>query len=124
MIIRGPLPDRNYTVLGNEVIRHAGLSWKARGLLVYLLSMPAGWTTRVEHLVAVGPDGRDAVRSGLAELEEAGFLRRWRTRTDAGRWEWHSVIYDVAQSVGISASCPQSTSENPTPENPTASKYR
>lgn len=122
MIVRGPLPTRSYTVLQNELLRDRRLSWKARGLLVYLLSQPPGWTTRTEHLAAVAPDGRDSVRSGLRELEAAGYLRRWRTRADDGRWQWHTVVYD--DPVHNSGSCPQTTSENPSTENPATSNYR
>lgn len=122
MIVRGPLPTRSYTVLQNELLRDRRLSWKARGLLAYLLSQPPGWTTRTEHLAGVAPDGRDSVRSGLRELEAAGYLRRWRTRADDGRWEWHTVVYD--DPVNNSATCPQTTSDYPSTENPGANNYR
>lgn len=124
MIVRGPLPERGYTVLQNELLRDSRLSWKARGLLAFLLSQPPGWVTRTEHLSRVAPDGRDAVRTGLRELEAAGYLRRWRTRTAAGRWEWCSTVYDTPQDpVDNSESYPQSTSENPATEKPSTSKY-
>lgn len=124
MIVRGPLPDTGYTVLQNELLRDARLSWKARGLLAYLLSQPPGWHTWLQHLTAQAPDGRDSVRAGLAELEAAGYLRRWRTQDRLGHWSWHSTVYDTpVDNIGDNPvdspvdNC-NPTSENPTSENP------
>lgn len=94
MIRRGPLPERSYVVVGNEVVRDRRLSWKARGLLIYLLSRPEGWTVAATRLAADGPDGRDAVLSGLRELETVGYLVRRRVQGPSGRWRTESVVYD------------------------------
>lgn len=95
MIVRGPIPDHGYTILQNELLRDTRLSWKARGLLAYLLSQPPGWHTWLEHLATQAPDGRDSVRAGLRELESCGYLRRWRTQDPRGHWHWNSTVYDT-----------------------------
>ncbi|NKQ22767.1 helix-turn-helix domain-containing protein, partial [Brevibacillus laterosporus] len=56
------------------------LSWKAKGLLVYLLSKPDDWTIMIIDLIKHAKDGRDSVYSGLKELEHAGYLSRVRER--------------------------------------------
>lgn len=71
--------DRDYTVIANDALRDERLSWKARGLLAYLLTKPDDWTVMQAELEAAGPDGRSAVRAGLAELERHGYLERERT---------------------------------------------
>lgn len=94
MIRRGPKPDR-FVILPNRVARERELSFRARGLLAYLLSMPEDWQTNSNRLAAESPkEGRDAVRSALAELEAAGYLRRYRIQDDAGRWRTESIITD------------------------------
>lgn len=93
MIIRAPRYDR-FTVLPNDAIRDDRLSWKARGLLVWLLSQPAGWQASSTHLAKMAPDGRDAVRTGLAELEDAGYLRRKRYQDPLGRWRTDTYVHD------------------------------
>lgn len=64
----------NFTVLDNNLILDKRLSWKALGLLTFLLSLPPDFKLRLNHLSKQRPTGRDATRSGLKELEDAGYL--------------------------------------------------
>ena len=82
-----------YTHIPNAALEDSRLSFRARGILAYLLSKPDDWRCRSEQLAAASTDGRFAVRSALAELEAAGYLSRDRERFmgESGRWEWHTV---------------------------------
>jgi len=94
MIVRSKRRDR-FVVIGNETIRDRRLSYKARGILAYLLSLPDNWRISSQYLATVAPDGRDAVRTGLQELERYGYLVRERIQdAESGRWGWYQVIYD------------------------------
>lgn len=115
MIVRSPRPRTNFTVLDNGIIRNHNLSWKARGLLAYLLSLPDGWRTNAEHLARLSPQGRDAVRTGLAELEHHGYLRRRKARTPDGKVRTITTIYDRPQPVD---NPDQPAPGFPTPVNP------
>jgi hypothetical protein len=64
----------NFTVLDNALITDKRLSWKALGLLTFLLSLPPDFKLRLNHLSKQRSTGRDATRSGLKELEETGYL--------------------------------------------------
>lgn len=97
-IIRTPRPDR-YAIVPMPAVEDHKLSWKARGLLAYLLSRPDNWRTSSQHLARCGPDGRDAVRTGLDELVQAGYLVRRRRQDPAGRWSTETCVYDCAQHV-------------------------
>ena len=72
------------------------VSWKAKGILLYFLTHPDAVITQAD-LVQAGVDGREAVRSGLRELVEAGYLRLEQTR-DRGRivGQRYVVADDVA----------------------------
>lgn len=98
MIIRAPRPTANYTVVPNAAIRDQRLSWKARGLLIYLLSMPDNWRTNTTQLRGAGIDGRDAIRAGLTELEEAGYLHRRRIHRNDGTFTWATIVFDTAHN--------------------------
>lgn len=87
MIVRTP-HKANYVVIDNRPIEDDRLSWKARGLLTYLLSKPDGWKVMVAQLVSAGPDGRQAVESGLSELKAAGYIvPADQGRNDLGRFD-------------------------------------
>ncbi len=75
------------------------LSWKARGLLAYLLSLPDGWDIAVRDLVHRGPDGRDAVYTVLHGLKACGYL------TEENRAAPHPQAHrePVLRDVGIAA---------------------
>lgn len=94
MIVRGPRPERDFTILDNTTLREKALTWKARGLLGFILSQPPGYEVNVSALVEAGPEGREAVRTGLIEIEKAGYLRRTRVRHPDGTFTWQSVVHD------------------------------
>ena len=94
MIVRTPRRRDNFTIVSNEIIRNQHLSWKARGLLIYLLSQPDHWRTSSAHLASISPEGIHAVRSGLKELEQVGYLRRIRRQRSNGTWIHDVLIYD------------------------------
>ena len=93
MIIRANRHDR-FTVVPNDAIRDDRLSWKARGILIYLLSQPDGWRAKSSHLWTQAPNGRDAVRGGLKELEDAGYLVRRRYQNQNGHWITDQIIHE------------------------------
>ena len=64
MIVRSKRPER-YTVLDNDILRNHALSFKARGILAYILSQPDNWAISSTRLAKVGSDGVTAVRSDL-----------------------------------------------------------
>lgn len=74
-----------FTVTSNKIIRDASLSWKARGIFTYLWSQPKDWDFYETEVMRHATDGRDGLRSGLKELETAGYLKRLRTRNENGQ---------------------------------------
>lgn len=79
--------EDHYTQLPNQWARDGRLTLKARGLLAQLLSHRAGWRVTVASLVAANPEGRDAIRGAIAELEEHGYLTRSQAVDDeSGRF--------------------------------------
>lgn len=77
--------NKNFSVLSNEPFNEKSLSWKAKGLLAYLLTRPDNWKVQVEHLRKASTDGRDSIYSALKELIQAGYIQRNIKRDDNGR---------------------------------------
>lgn len=76
----------NYTVTRNKTVRDSRLSFKATGLLVYLLSLSNEATTNAKQLSKIKKEGEKAILTGLRELEAAGYLTRERQQIERGRW--------------------------------------
>ena len=76
---------KQFAVISNVTLQDTRLSWKARGVLAYLLSLPDDWVIIVEDLVSRAPDGVDSLRAGLKELEKFGYISKRRTRDEAGK---------------------------------------
>lgn len=98
--------QRDFTILPNDVVRDPRLSWKALGLLVYVLSLPDNFRLYLKYLTKQKITGRDGTRSGLKELEVAGYLTIQRERHPSGRFS--QVIWEVTDSPasGIPAAKP------------------
>jgi len=112
-IVRSPRPDSHYATYSNAVIRDNRLSYKARGILLELLSRPDNWRVDAKALAASGPDVRDAILSGLKELRDLGYIITYKRHNEKGQFETMSVVYDEPKSGFPTSDKP--TSENPTP---------
>ena len=92
MIIHGPRPTRDFTVLPNRVIRDDHLSYRARGLLCYLLSMPPDWEISSSRLALISGEGRDAIRTALRELIAVGYMELQKHQGAGGHWQSHYLV--------------------------------
>lgn len=97
MIIRTARKE-HFTVIDNRMLEDDRLSFKAKGVLAFLLSRPDNWTANENHLATIGPDGSSAMRSALVELKDAGYLVAERKRADDGTFRWDHYIYDKPQT--------------------------
>lgn len=78
-------PARDFTTYPNDLVRDKTLSFKARGILEMILSHREDWTVTKGWIEKQTPlEGREAVRSGLAELERAGYAKFGKERGDDG----------------------------------------
>lgn len=62
------------------MLNDTNLSWKAKGLFVYLWSQADEWEFYETEVVKHSTDGIRSMRAGLHELEEKGYLSRKRER--------------------------------------------
>ena len=84
---------RNFTVMSNHHLQDNSLSFKARGILSTMLSLPDDWDYTLAGLAKIAKDSVSAVKSGVAELEEAGYIKRAQGRAKNGQFSKN--IYDV-----------------------------
>lgn len=123
-IKRAPRPQ-NFLIVSQEVARDVRLSYRARGVLIRLLSNADGYQMSSEQLAGEGMEGRDAIRKALRELSEAGYLVRLKVRGTRGQWITETTVYDqpVQQTSddGFSG-VGKPGARNPTPGTPTVGK--
>jgi hypothetical protein len=66
--------DDHFTQIPNDWLRDKTISLGAKGLLAQLLSHAPGWRISQESLARDNGVGRDAIRTLINELLEAGYL--------------------------------------------------
>ena len=97
--------DDHFTHIKNAWLRDERLSFKARGLLAYIESHSPEWEISVQWLVQNNPEGKEAIRSAISELELHGYLRR-EQENENGRFG--EVTWTTQEPLA----------ENPLAENP------
>jgi len=100
-IVRTPRIERDFTILPNRCLRDPHLSFRARGVLAYVLSMPDNWRTSADNLSRQGLEGRDALRAAIQELIRAGYARRVKTQDDRGQFTTDLHFYDYPKAAHI-----------------------
>lgn len=121
-IVRVSKRDSSYAIIDPYFLSDERLSWKAKGLLGYLLSKPSNWRVYVSDLVKRSKDGKDAVYSALRELEAAGYIERRQLRDpETQRITGYETVVFERPVKPIDDTEPDAASpytENPDMENP------
>jgi biotin operon repressor len=122
-IIRSPRLESNFSVMSNSVIRDSRLSYRARGVLLEILSRPDNWRVSGDSLARTGKEGRDAILTALKELRDCGYIRTVTNRLPNGTFETVNYVYDSPQDVVPSPENPTTVGvEAPRPGKPTPGK--
>lgn len=113
-IIRQP-HRRNYTVLPNGSLRDDRVSFRATGLLSYLLSLPDGAPVDSTSLSQRKREGRDAIRAAYVELVDAGYVVRTKEQKPDGTWVTYTDVYDQPKTDSQASVAGKPTPGFPTP---------
>ena len=100
----------SYTVIDNEIFKDSSLSFKAKGLLCQMLSLPDDWEYSVSGLAKLTSDKTSAITSGLKELTAAGYFRR-EQRYKGGKFAGYEYVISETKKRDFTFS------ENPITEN-------
>ena len=99
---------KNYTVMSNYHLKDKRLSFKAKGLLSYMLSLPDTWDFSLNGSSSASKDNITSIRSALKELQELKYLevkKLMPNQTKSGRIEYEYVVYeypiDKKQDIGF-----------------------
>lgn len=98
--------SRNFTPVSNVPFRDKRLSLRARGLLATALTLPDDWEYSLTGLLSLFPDGKQALRAALAELEAAGYLTRTRENAAGGKFAFVYAFREAPHPVEPCAAQP------------------
>ena len=82
---------RGFTMIYNSVLKDTRLDLKTKGFFAVMMSFPEEWEYTVKGLAQVMNIGKDAVRTCLKQLEEAGYLIREQGR-EGGRFSQNVYV--------------------------------
>ncbi|WP_405654155.1 hypothetical protein [Streptomyces sp. NBC_00019] len=117
-IRRGVMAADQFTQITNGLFRDERLSFKAKGLFGLISTHRDGWQVTVSDLTRRGRDGEAAVKSGLKELEQHGFLLREQTRNHDGTLG--TVAYCITDLPSLENSRSQPMPDFPPADEPTS----
>ena len=97
--------ENPYAQIAKTAVQDKRLSWKATGLLSYILSLPDNWRINLVDLAKRKADGVFATRAALKELATAGYVLIESSRDEKGRFIGHEhLVFENPQLE----ECPQS----------------
>lgn len=92
----------SFVLLDKRFLFDEDLSYKAKGLLALMLSMPDNWSFYQGWLIKQSKDGEASVRTGLEELEEAGYLVRRKLQDESGRFAgMEFLVYETNKKLTL-----------------------
>ena len=109
----------NYTVMSNYHLRDKTISFKAKGLLSLMLSLPEDWDYTLAGLTRISLEGKDAIRAAVVELEKAGYVTRSRVRNEKGHLQGTEYVIRERPVFSAQPALEEPASENPTLEDTT-----
>lgn len=117
------LPDTGWTGVDNAAARNRRISFRAKGLLLELLSYPpdnnitiaklAGWSAEAKRNGFVA-EGREALQMAMRELEREGYVVHVKRRNRRGQWEtttFVSAVPEALSQVAPSTGSPRSVDQ-------------
>ena len=114
--------NQNYSVMSNYHLRDENLTLKAKGLLSQMLSLPDGWDYTLTGLAQINREGKDAIRTAVQELEQAGYIIRRQTHDSAGNFAGNEyIIHEQPTTLPTAQAYAEygPEEESPLSENPT-----
>lgn len=76
--------ENPYVMINKETIQDKRLSWRARGVMAYLLSLPDDWKIYIKELSDHSRDGEHVTAKSLKELIDTGYVTRELIRNKKG----------------------------------------
>lgn len=108
--------DKDFTVINNTFLKDTRLSWQAKGVFTYLLSLPEDWVICMSEIETHASNGRDSLRRCIKELKELGYLEHHQSKKDG---KFSTSLYKIIENPCTGKSeAEKPLAEKPQAENP------
>lgn len=87
--------NNNFVVMDKTPLNDKRLSWKAKGIMAYMLSKPDDWVFYLDEVATNSTDGIASFRSGFNELKKHGYVQRIQKRNEEGKFVWETIVHEV-----------------------------
>lgn len=89
--------DNPYVIVNKAFLSDINLSWQAKGILAYLLSLPDDWKIYEAELTTHSKDGLKRTRTCIKELIDKGYIKRQISKDEKGRFKGYEYsVYEVS----------------------------
>lgn len=94
-IVKVQKRENPYILIDKAGVQDINLSWKATGLLTYLIGRPEDWKIVLEHLATCKTDGMTSCKSALKELRQHNYCHFFELRKSGRIVETFYMVYEV-----------------------------
>ncbi|HEY5585660.1 MAG TPA: hypothetical protein VIK78_14385 [Ruminiclostridium sp.] len=91
--------DKNnpYVILNKGFLNDTNLTWQAKGMISYLMSLPDDWKIYESEITTHSQGGVKYVSSIMKELINYGYMKRDRLKSENGRFTGYEYcVYEVS----------------------------
>lgn len=85
-IVRKKDKTENFSIIYNACLKDNSISWQAKGLFGYLMTLPDNWEIYKTELQKHSSNGRDATIKAFDELIEKGYITVEETKGENGKF--------------------------------------
>jgi len=98
-IIRAKRKKNRFVQIDVTPLHDNRLSWKARGIMAFLMTKPDDWNVNEKNLISQSDkDGRDSLRAGIDELKALGYAVKVPNRDSRGRIQsWETLVFETPE---------------------------
>lgn len=89
------IKNKNYSVMSNYHLQDKKLSYKAKGLLSYMFSLPDNWKFTIIGISRASKESEKTIRTILKELEFNKYLIIDKKQNELGRFVYEYFIYEL-----------------------------
>ncbi|GAB6989512.1 hypothetical protein [Paenibacillus pini] len=81
----------DYIVIKKNYLIDDKITWQAKGMYTYLLSVSENATFNLNVLKTISKNGRDSTANIINELESNGYIKRIQSRNISGQFDKNKV---------------------------------